>query len=74
MIANPFKKAILAGERQIGLWQALANPYTAEICAGAGFDWLLFVGTEVALLTKALDDLAQQASLAEARPNSEGTY
>ncbi|GLV26896.1 2,4-dihydroxyhept-2-ene-1,7-dioic acid aldolase [Sphingobium sp. TomTYG45] len=28
----------------IGLWQALANPYTAEICAGAGFDWLLFDG------------------------------
>lgn len=28
----------------IGLWQALANPYTAEICAGAGYDWLLFDG------------------------------
>ena len=26
------------------LWQALANPYTAEICAGAGYDWLLFDG------------------------------
>ena len=28
----------------IGLWQALATPYTAEICAGAGFDWLMFDG------------------------------
>lgn len=28
----------------LGLWQALATPYTAEICAGAGFDWLLFDG------------------------------
>ncbi len=28
----------------LGLWQALANPYTAEICAGAGYDWLLFDG------------------------------
>jgi len=28
----------------LGLWQALANPYTAEICANAGFDWLLFDG------------------------------
>lgn len=38
---NAFKQAIAAGQRQIGLWQALASPYTAEICAGAGFDWLL---------------------------------
>lgn len=39
---NSFKAALAAGRRQIGLWQALADPYTAEICAGAGFDWLLF--------------------------------
>lgn len=32
------------GPALLGLWQALANPYTAEICAGAGFDWLLFDG------------------------------
>ncbi|KQX23498.1 MULTISPECIES: 4-hydroxy-2-oxoheptanedioate aldolase [unclassified Sphingomonas] len=38
---NPFKEAVAAGRPQIGLWQALASPYTAEICAGAGFDWLL---------------------------------
>ncbi|ATE65731.1 4-hydroxy-2-oxoheptanedioate aldolase [Rhizorhabdus dicambivorans] len=41
---NRFKKALGAGEAQIGLWQALANAYTAEICAGAGFDWLLLDG------------------------------
>ncbi|QGP80413.1 HpcH/HpaI aldolase family protein [Sphingobium sp. CAP-1] len=29
---------------KLGLWQALANSYTAEICARAGFDWLLFDG------------------------------
>lgn len=28
----------------IGLWLGLANPYTAELCAGAGFDWLLVDG------------------------------
>ncbi|MDT0510230.1 HpcH/HpaI aldolase/citrate lyase family protein [Novosphingobium sp. MMS21-SN21R] len=33
-----------SGKPQLGLWQALANPYTAEICARAGFDWLLFDG------------------------------
>jgi 4-hydroxy-2-oxoheptanedioate aldolase len=38
---NGFKTAIAAGRPQIGLWQALASPYTAEICAGSGFDWLL---------------------------------
>ncbi len=41
-LTNPFKRAIAAGELQIGLWQALANGYTAELCATAGFDWLLF--------------------------------
>jgi 4-hydroxy-2-oxoheptanedioate aldolase len=41
---NAFKQAIGEGRRQIGLWQALASPYTAEICAGAGFDWLLIDG------------------------------
>ncbi|MBD7939954.1 4-hydroxy-2-oxoheptanedioate aldolase [Brevundimonas sp. Sa3CVA3] len=38
---NRFKTAIQQGQAQIGFWQALANPYTVEICAGAGFDWLL---------------------------------
>ena len=41
---NPFKQALKEGRRQIGLWQSMANPMTAEICAGAGFDWLLFDG------------------------------
>jgi len=39
--ANPFKKAILAGQQQVGLWVSLASPYCAEILAGSGFDWLL---------------------------------
>ncbi|QKR99695.1 2-dehydro-3-deoxyglucarate aldolase [Sphingomonas sp. CL5.1] len=29
---------------RLGLWQALACNYTAEICATLGFDWLLFDG------------------------------
>jgi 4-hydroxy-2-oxoheptanedioate aldolase len=41
---NHFKRAIQAGRQQIGLWVSLANPYTAEIVAGSGFDWLLFDG------------------------------
>jgi 4-hydroxy-2-oxoheptanedioate aldolase len=41
---NNFKKAIAAGKQQIGLWVSLANAYSAEIVAGAGFDWLLIDG------------------------------
>jgi 4-hydroxy-2-oxoheptanedioate aldolase len=41
---NALKAALAEGRAQVGLWQALATPYTAEICAGAGFDWLLFDG------------------------------
>ncbi len=41
---NEFIAALHQGRPQIGLWQALALPYTAEICAGAGYDWLLFDG------------------------------
>lgn len=38
---NHFKKAIKSEIAQIGLWLGLANSYTAELLAGAGFDWLL---------------------------------
>lgn len=41
---NSFKRALKAGQAQIGLWLGLANSYTAELCAGAGFDWLLIDG------------------------------
>lgn len=41
---NTFKAALAARRTQIGLWLGLANGYTAEICAGAGFDWLLIDG------------------------------
>ncbi|WP_353150847.1 4-hydroxy-2-oxoheptanedioate aldolase [Pollutimonas bauzanensis] len=38
---NRFKRAILAGQHQLGLWVSLASPYSAEIVAGSGFDWLV---------------------------------
>jgi len=41
---NPFKQALHAGRRQIGLWLGLADPYAAEVCAGCGFDWVLIDG------------------------------
>ncbi|WP_376703043.1 4-hydroxy-2-oxoheptanedioate aldolase [Mesorhizobium sp. ISC25] len=41
---NAFKAALIEGKLQIGLWLGLANAYTAEIAAGAGFEWLLIDG------------------------------
>lgn len=42
VLENGFKRALKEKRLQIGLWQVLANAYTAEICATMGFDWLLF--------------------------------
>ncbi len=41
---NNFKHAIRSGRQQIGLWVSLANPYSAELVAGSGFDWLVLDG------------------------------
>jgi 4-hydroxy-2-oxoheptanedioate aldolase len=41
---NEFKAALARGERQIGCWLGLANPYSAELMGTAGFDWLLIDG------------------------------
>lgn len=38
---NPFKQALLAGRSQLGLWMSMTSPYSAEMCATVGFDWLL---------------------------------
>ncbi|MBU6258485.1 MAG: 4-hydroxy-2-oxoheptanedioate aldolase [Burkholderiales bacterium] len=42
--SNEFKRALREPGAQIGLWLALADPYAAELCASAGFDWLLVDG------------------------------
>ena len=44
MYENTFKAALAAKQQQIGLWLSLANAYSAELCATAGFDWLLLDG------------------------------
>jgi 4-hydroxy-2-oxoheptanedioate aldolase len=41
---NAFKQALKNRQAQIGLWLGLASAYSTEICAGAGFDWLLLDG------------------------------
>ncbi|MDO5693359.1 MAG: HpcH/HpaI aldolase/citrate lyase family protein [Pseudomonadota bacterium] len=41
---NTFKQALARGDTQIGLWAALADAYSTELIAGAGYDWLLLDG------------------------------
>ena len=41
---NSFKQALAQKQAQIGLWLCMADAYSSEICAGAGFDWLLIDG------------------------------
>ncbi|HTZ78326.1 MAG TPA: HpcH/HpaI aldolase/citrate lyase family protein [Stellaceae bacterium] len=38
---NRFKRGLAAGTPQIGFWLNFASPTVTEVCAGAGFDWLL---------------------------------
>lgn len=38
---NRFKQALREGRPQIGLWASIPSSYTAEVIAGAGFDWVL---------------------------------
>jgi 4-hydroxy-2-oxoheptanedioate aldolase len=41
---NAFKQALSSFQRQIGLWSGLCNSISAEIIAGAGFDWIVIDG------------------------------
>jgi len=51
-----FRDRVLGGETLFGLWLDLSSPASAEICAAAGYDWLLVdlehgAGTEADLLS-----------------------
>lgn len=41
---NNFKLALANKQTQIGFWQGMVGALSAEVCAGAGFDWLLVDG------------------------------
>lgn len=42
--SNSFRQALTAGRTLYGFWLSLADAYSAEVCAGAGFDWLVIDG------------------------------
>jgi 4-hydroxy-2-oxoheptanedioate aldolase len=41
---NDFKDALAAKKLCLGLWLGLPDAYSAELCAGCGYDWLLIDG------------------------------
>ena len=63
---NVFKQRLKGGSAQIGLWVALANPYSAEVVSGLGFDWLLIDGehapNDLPLLLSQLQAMARSPS------------
>jgi 4-hydroxy-2-oxoheptanedioate aldolase len=59
---NPFKAALAAGTRQVGLWSSLCSNLVAEVLAYAGYDWIV-VDTEHAP-SDPLDVLSQLQALA----------
>ncbi|MES2787395.1 MAG: aldolase/citrate lyase family protein [Pseudomonadota bacterium] len=64
---NEFKQALKSRKPQVGLWLGLASHYTTEICAGAGFDWLLLDGEHS---PNDLRSLLQQAQTIAGYPGS----
>ena len=64
---NPFKQALKEKRSQIGLWVGLADHYSTEICAGAGFDWLLLDGEHA---PNDLRTLLQQAQVVAGYPGT----
>lgn len=69
---NPFKMALSEKRLQLGLWLGLANETTAELCGGAGFDWLLVDGEhapfDITTIAAQLRALAASPSHAVVRP------
>lgn len=75
---NTFKRALQEKRLQTGFWQALANPYTVEISADAGFDWLLLdaehAPNDIPILVSQLQAMRGSGSHAVIRPPIGETY
>ncbi|GGL61082.1 HpcH/HpaI aldolase family protein [Wenxinia marina] len=59
---NALKAALLAGRQQIGLWSTINDVTTAEMYAGAGYDWILFDTEHSAVDTLTVLSLLQAAA------------
>ncbi|MGE5471575.1 MAG: aldolase/citrate lyase family protein [Bacteroidota bacterium] len=69
---NLFKNGLSAGDTLFGLWLGLGETFSAEICAGAGFDWLLIDSehgpNDLRSILSQLQAIAPYASQAVVRP------
>jgi 4-hydroxy-2-oxoheptanedioate aldolase len=72
MPANLFKRALAAGQVQVGVWSSLSSPVAAEIVAGSGFDWVLLdtehSPTELTTVHQQLQAVQGTATSAVVRP------
>lgn len=73
LIKNQFKASLKKGQLQIGMWLGLANSYTAELMACAGYDFLLIDGehapNDVRSVLPQLQAIAPYPSAPVVRPN-----
>lgn len=69
---NRLKSALRDGQRQIGLWSSLASHVSAEVIAGAGFDWVLIdtehSPNELPLVLAQLQAMSEGTASAVVRP------
>src|SRR5437773_7842332 len=65
---NTFKASLLRNEVQIGLWFGLADPVCAEICANAGFDWMMIDGEHTPTDLRRMLSLLQAVAPYPTRP------
>ena len=72
---NTFKAQLASGDVTFGLWCGLGNSITAEICACAGYDWLLLdaehAPLETGTLLHSLQAIAAYPSAPIVRPLSD---
>src|SRR2546428_5340507 len=72
MAVNTFKRAIREARPQIGLWCSSCSNVSAEIIAGAGFDWVLIdtehAPNELPMVLSQLQAMAGGTAAAVVRP------
>jgi 4-hydroxy-2-oxoheptanedioate aldolase len=64
---NTFKRRLLAGETQNGLWLSLGSPISSEALSLVGFDWLLFDAEHAPIDLASVQPLLQAAAAGSAQ-------
>ena len=76
-LVNEFKRALKSGKPQVGFWLSLGSAYSAEVVAGAGYDWLLLDGEQSPIETESalamLQAVAAYRTSAVVRPAANDT-